>query len=99
METVAEEGTGKISDDNGVVRSLLKIRLLVKVMIMMMTMFISIRLIMKIMMMLISIRLMLANNDDDDDDDKNYINYLYTRIQTFVLKELLLFITSQSEWY
>ena len=64
----------------------------------MMTMFISIRLIMKIMMMLISIRLMLANNDDDD-DDKNYINNLYTRIQTFVLKELLLFITSQSEWY
>ena len=53
------------------------------------------------MMMLISIRLMLANNedDDDDDDDKNYINYLYTRMQTFVLKELLLSSASRSEWY
>ena len=61
----------------------------------MMTMFIRIRLKMKIMMMmLISIRLMLANNEDDD--DKNYINYLYTRMQTFVLKELLLSSASRS---
>ena len=51
------------------------------------------------MMMLINIRLMLANNEDDDDDDKNYINYLYTRMQTFVLKELLLSSASRSEWY